>query len=427
MSTASPRWPLAGLSLTMLMSSLDTSIANTALPALSHAFGASFQSVRWVVLAYLLTLTVLTVIVGRLGDIAGRRRLLLAGLVVFTLASLACGVAPNLVVLLAARAAQGLGAAGMMSLAVALVGDIVPAAKTGRAMGLLGTMSAIGTTLGPSLGGVLTARFGWEAIFLVNLPIGMLALLLVYRGVPADRAGARATHVDAVAGISLLRTRAINASLFATVLVAAVMMTTLVVGPFYLSRSLGLDAAEAGVALSIGPLVAVLAGWPAGRLVDRFGAPAMTLAGLIGLAAGASMVGVVSVTSGVAGYVAPIAGMTASYALFQAANNTFLMTTAGPRHRGAIAGMLGLGRNVGLIAGAWAMGIVFAWAVGTGDAATANPDVVAAGVRVTFRVSAGLIAAGIAVVASARASTRRSASSDHSLHHARALTHSQGR
>ena len=103
------------------------------------------------------------------------------------------------------------------------------------------------------------------------------------------------------------------------------------------------------------------------------------------------------------------------------------MTTAGPRHRGAIAGMLGLGRNVGLIAGAWAMGIVFAWAVGTGDAATANPDVVAAGVRVTFRVSAGLIAAGIAVVASARASTRRSASSDHSLHHARALTHSQGR
>jgi MFS family permease len=411
----------------MLMSSLDTSIANTALPALSHAFGASFQAVRWVVLAYLLTLTVFTAIAGRLGDIAGRRRLLLAGLAVFTLASLACGVAPNLAALFAARAAQGLGAAGMMALAVALVGDIVPATKTGRAMGLLGTTSAIGTTLGPSLGGVLTARFGWDAIFLVNVPIGMLALLLVYRGVPADRARARVARVEAGAGISLLRTPAIGASLIATVLVAAVMMTTLVVGPFYLSRSLGLDVAEAGVALSIGPFIAVLAGWPAGRLVDRFGARAMTLAGLTGLAAGASMVGVVSVTWGVAGYVAPIAGMTASYALFQAANNTFLMTTAGPRDRGAIAGMLGLGRNLGLIAGAWAMGIVFAWAVDTGDAATASSDVVAAGVRVTFRVSAGLITAAVAIVASARASTRRSASADRSLHHARALTHSQGR
>jgi MFS family permease len=419
MSTSS-RSPLAGLSLTMLMSSLDTSIANAALPALSRAFGASFQSVRWIVLTYLLTLTVFTVIAGRLGDIAGRRRLLLAGLAVFTVASLACGVAPNLAVLLAARAAQGLGAAGMMSLAVALVGDIVPATRTGRAMGLLGTTSAIGTTLGPSLGGVLTARFGWEAIFLVNVPIGMLALLLVYRGVPADRARARVARVEAGAGISLLRTPAIGASLIATVLVAAV-------GPFYLSRSLGLDVAEAGVALSIGPFIAVLAGWPAGRLVDRFGARAMTLAGLTGLAAGASMVGVVSVTWGVAGYVAPIAGMTASYALFQAANNTFLMTTAGPRDRGAIAGMLGLGRNLGLIAGAWAMGIVFAWAVDTGDAATASSDVVAAGVRVTFRVSAGLITAAVAIVASARASTRRSASADRSLHHARALTHSQGR
>lgn len=396
----------------MLMSSLDTSIANAALPALSRAFGASFQSVRWVVLAYLLALTAFTAIAGRLGDRAGRRRLLLAGLVTFTAASLACGVAPGLAALLAARAAQGLGAAAMMSLAVALVGDIVPSAKTGRAMGLLGTMSAIGTTLGPSLGGVLTARFGWEAIFLVNVPIGLAALLLVSRGIPADRPVVRMTGRDAVVGVSLLRVPAIGASLLASVLVAAVMMTTLVVGPFHLSRSLGLGAAAAGVALSIGPLVAVLAGWPSGRLVDRFGAPAMTVAGLIGLAAGASIVGIVPAAAGVAGYLAPIVGMTASYALFQAANNTFVMTTIGPRDRGAIAGMLGLGRNVGLIAGASAMGQVFAWAVGTGDAAAADPDAVAAGVRITFRVSAALLVVAMAIVASARASTHRERASD---------------
>jgi MFS family permease len=411
MSTSS-RSPLAGLSLTMLMSSLDTSIANAALPALSRAFGASFQAVRWVVLAYLLTLTVFTAIAGRLGDRAGRRRLLLAGLATFTAASLACGVAPGLAALLAARAAQGLGAAAMMSLAVALVGDIVPPERTGRAMGLLGTTSAIGTTLGPSLGGVLTARFGWEAIFLVNVPIGLAALLLVSRGIPADRPVPRTMDRDAIVGVSLLRVPAIGASLLASVLVAAVMMTTLVVGPFHLSRSLGLGAAAAGVALSIGPLVAVLAGWPSGRLVDRFGAPAMTVAGLIGLAAGASIVGIVPAAAGVAGYLAPIVGMTASYALFQAANNTFVMTTIGPRDRGAIAGMLGLGRNVGLIAGASAMGQVFAWAVGTSDAAAADPDAVAAGVRITFRVSAALIVAAMAIVASARASTRRERAND---------------
>jgi MFS family permease len=411
MSTSS-RSPLAGLSLTMLMSSLDTSIANAALPALSRAFGASFQSVRWVVLAYLLALTAFTAIAGRLGDRAGRRRLLLAGLVTFTAASLACGVAPGLAALLAARAAQGLGAAAMMSLAVALVGDIVPPERTGRAMGVLGTMSAIGTTLGPSLGGVLTARFGWEAIFLVNVPIGLAALLLVSRAIPADRPVPRTMDRDAIVGVSLLRVPAIGASLLASVLVAAVMMTTLVVGPFHLSRSLGLGAAAAGVALSIGPLVAVLAGWPSGRLVDRFGAPAMTVAGLIGLAAGASIVGIVPAAAGVAGYLAPIVGMTASYALFQAANNTFVMTTIGPRDRGAIAGMLGLGRNVGLIAGASAMGQVFAWAVGTSDAAAADPDAVAAGVRITFRVSAALIVAAMAIVASARASTRRERAND---------------
>lgn len=396
----------------MLMSSLDTSIANAALPALSQAFGASFQSVRWVVLAYLLTLTVFTVIAGRLGDLAGRRRLLLIGLAVFTLASFACGLASNLAVLLAARAAQGLGAAAMMSLAIALVGDIIPPAKTGRAMGLLGTMSAIGTTLGPSLGGVLTARFGWEAIFLVNVPIGIVALLLAGRGVPADRPVARVTRLDAIAGVSLLRVPVISAGLAASVCVATVMMTTLVVGPFHFSRSLGLDAAMAGVALSVGPLVAMLTGWPAGRLVDRFGASAMTLAGLTGVAAGASIVGVVPATAGVVGYLVPIVGMTASYALFQAANNTFLMTAAGAHDRGAIAGMLGFGRNLGLIAGASAMGEVFTWAVGTSDVASVSPDAVAAGVRVTFRVSATLIVAAIALVASARASTRRERAND---------------
>src|SRR3954466_8292825 len=180
---------LITLSLSMLLSSLGTSIANVGLPTLARAFNASFQEIQWVVLASLLAITTLIVSVGRLGDITGRRRLLLAGIFLFTAASVLCGVAPTLWLLIAARAAQGLGAAIMMALTMAFVGETVPKARTGSAMGLLGTMSAIGTALGPSLGGVLIAGLGWRAIFLVNVPLGMLTLLLAHRCLPVDRRG----------------------------------------------------------------------------------------------------------------------------------------------------------------------------------------------------------------------------------------------
>jgi MFS family permease len=171
----------------MLLSSLGTSIANVGLPALAQAFNASFEQVQWIVIAYLLAITTLVVSVGRLGDIMGRRRLLLAGIFLFTVASVLCGMAPTLWLLIAARAVQGLGAAVMMALTMAFVGETVPKAKTGSAMGLLGTMSAVGTALGPSLGGVLIAWLGWRAIFLINAPLGILALYWVYRHLPADR------------------------------------------------------------------------------------------------------------------------------------------------------------------------------------------------------------------------------------------------
>ncbi|MBP8200390.1 MAG: MFS transporter [Nitrospira sp.] len=157
--TPSIRWILAGLSLSMLLSSIGTSIANVSLPTLAQAFDASFQQVQWVVIAYLVTITTGIVSVGRLGDMTGRRRLLLVGVFLFTVASVLCGVAPTLWLLIAARAAQGLGAAIMMALTMAFVGETVPKSQVGSAMGLLGTMSAIGTALGPSLGGMLISEF----------------------------------------------------------------------------------------------------------------------------------------------------------------------------------------------------------------------------------------------------------------------------
>ncbi|RUV09783.1 MFS transporter, partial [Mesorhizobium sp. M7A.T.Ca.TU.009.01.3.1] len=196
LTSASPRmqsagWALASLSLATLLSSLGTSIASVGLPSLMQNFGATFQSVQWVVLAYLLAITTLIVSAGRLADMFGRRPLLLGGIALFTSASVLCGLAPTLWLLIAARAVQGLGAALMMALTLAFVAETVTKDRIGSAMGLLGAMSAIGTTLGPSLGGLLIAGFGWRAIFLVNVPLGVLTFALAWQALPARNKTAR--------------------------------------------------------------------------------------------------------------------------------------------------------------------------------------------------------------------------------------------
>jgi len=445
----------------MLLSSLGTSIANVGLPTLAQAFSASFQEVQWVVLAYLLAITTLIVSVGRLGDMISRRRLLLAGIALFTVASALCGAAPTLWLLIAARALQGLGAAIMMALTMAFIGETVPKAQTGRAMGLLGTMSAIGTALGPALGGLLRSELSWRAIFLVNVPLGRLTFLLAQRTLPLDRQRPKTERADfdtvgtlllaltlgayalamtlgrgyfgplnmtlllAVAigiglfvyaeskaaspliRLALFRAPVLSASLAMSALVTTVMMATLVVGQFYLSGALGLDTAVVGLTLSAGPIVAALSGVPAGRLTDRFGAGRMTTIGLIGLAVGCFMLSITPASFGILGYLAPIAVITSGYALFQTANNSAVMRDIHPDQRGVMSGMLNLSRNLGLITGAAVMGAVFAAASATTDITTAAPEAIAMGMRVTFAVSAVLIIVALALAAASHSLSRR--------------------
>ena len=445
----------------MLLASLGTSIANVALPTLAQAFAASFQDVQWIVLAYLLAITTLIVSVGRLGDIIGRRRLLLVGIVLFTAASVLCGIAPTLWLLIAARAMQGLGAAIMMALTMAFVGETVPKARTGSAMGLLGTMSAIGTALGPSLGGVLIAGYGWRLIFLVNVPLGILALLLAHRHLTADRHVPKAERggfdtvgtlllavtlaayalamtigrgsfgplnmallLAAVLGtglfvlaeakaasplirLAMFRNPVLSAGLAMSALVSTVVMATLVVGPFYLSRSLGLGQALVGIVMSIGPVISALSGVLAGRVVDRSGAPFMVIVGLIAMAAGSIALCALPAMFGIAGYIAAIAMLTPGYQLFQAANNTAVMMDVHPDQRGVISGMLSLSRNLGLITGASVMGAVFAFASTTTDITTAHPEAIATGMQVTFAVSAILLVVALAIMVGSRALAKR--------------------
>ncbi len=438
---SSVRLALASLSLSILMSAFDTSIANAGLPMMAVAFEASFQEVQWIILAYLLAMTTLIVGVGRLGDLIGRKRLLLAGIVLFTVASLLCGIAPTLGALVAARAVQGFGAAVMMVLTVAMVGETVPAEKTGGAMGLLGTMSSFGTTLGPSLGGVLMAGFGWRVIFLVNVPLGILNFYAANRFLPDSRAGKSKRERFDVAGTSLLavtlaayalamtigrghfgalnfgllmaaflgaglfilverkvvsplvrldmfRDFGLSAGLASAGLVSTVMMATLVVGPFYLSRGLGFETASVGFILAAGPLVSALTGVPAGRLADRFGARRLAVAGLVGVGVGSLLLALTPTRFGVVGYLVSIAFTTAHYAMFQAANNTVVMMGIPADRRGVISGILSLARNLGLVTGASVMGAVFSFASGTTEVSAVRPDAVIFGMRLTFIVGA---------------------------------------
>jgi MFS family permease len=344
-----------------------------------------------------------------------------------------------------------------MALTMAFVAGTVPKPQTGRAMGLLGTTSAIGTALGPSLGGLLIDSLGWPSLFLLNLPLGGLALLLAWRFLPADASVPRAERprfdapgtlllaltlgayalamtlgrgrfgplnlallLAAAAGLVLFvwvegraaaplvrpaqwRHPVLRAGLATSALVSTVMMATLVVGPFHLTRALGLATATAGLAMSAGPVVAALAGVPAGRLVDRLGARRMSLAGLAGMALGCLALALVPTTWGVAGYVLPLALVTAHYALFQAANNTVVMQGADAQQRGVVSGMLNLARNLGLVTGSSLMGSVFALAAGTADFGTARPEAVASGMRFTFGVATGLMVLALAVALGAQA------------------------
>jgi EmrB/QacA subfamily drug resistance transporter len=444
-------WALVSLSLSTVLASFGTSSATVALPTLAGAFAAPVPAVQWVIVAYLLATTTVIVSVGRLGDILGRRRLLLAGLALFASASVACAVAPSLGLLIGARAVQGVGAAVMLALSLALVSETVPAARTGSAMGLLGATSAIGTAFGPTLGGVLIAGFGWRAVFLVNVPLAIAAFVLARHALPPDRprtdggrpafdwAGmvllalvlaayalamtsgrGRFGSLHAVllatallgAGLfvlvetraatplvplTLLRDSQLRAGLAMSALVSTVIMATLVVGPFYLFRTLGLNAAMVGLVSSCGPLVVAVTGIPAGRLVDRFGAARMTRVGLSCAVPGALMLSLLPAASGIAGYVTAIVVITAGYGLFQTANNAAVMSGVRPDRRGVVSGLLNLSRNLGLITGASAMGAVFAFASGTIDLATARPEAVASGMRVTFGVATVLLLGGLAL------------------------------
>jgi MFS family permease len=423
----------------MLVGSLGISLATVALPALARAFSAPLPSVQWVIIAYLVAVTASIVALGRLGDLIGQTRMLILGLSVFAIASLACAFAPTLPGLIAARIVQGFGGAVLMALPVSIIRTVVARERMGSAMGLLGTMSAVGTALGPSLGGITIDLYGWSAGFVA---VGVLAFMLLAMAVPTFSRASRleptvsgaidwlgslllafalsayALSMTSAVGvldarlllpltavlsalfvwrqmmaarplvpIALLRNFRIGLSLAMNFLVTTVMMSTLVVGPYMLSLGLGLDESAIGLVMAVGPLTSALSGLPAGRLTDRYGAARMLPVGLAQIAVGLVALAILPQWFGLWGYGLALVLLTPGFQIFLAANNTVTMQTVAEDQRGVLSGLLGLSRNLGFVTGASAVSSLFAFTLGEVELAKADPSLIAHAFTVTFLIA----------------------------------------
>ncbi|MGP0170400.1 MFS transporter [Pseudomonas sp. NCHU5208] len=394
----------ATLALSMLLASIGTSIANIALPQLAKAFPAPFAQIQAVVVAYLATLTLTVVSAGRLADRHGAKRMLVLGLALFAGASLLCALAPSLWLLVSARGLQGVGAAFLMTLSMTLMRQTTSEARVGRAMGLLGTTSALGTALGPALGGLLIPLAGWRALFWMQVPLALLALILAVSLLPNDPR----KNMAAPASLWSMLNRELLPNLLSNLLVATVMMTTLVVGPFYLGFGLGLTPTQVGLVMALGPSISIFSGVPSGHLVDAWGSRRVLAIGIGLLSMGSLLLALLPNAIGVVGYILAIMVLTPGYQLFQAANNTATLARVPPPQRGTVSGLLGLSRNLGLIAGAAVMGALFAAAVGTQAFTLATPSAIATGMQQTFLLAGAMMlaAAGLAARQQAAASAR---------------------
>lgn len=435
---------LAGLAVSMLTASLGTSAANVALPTLAEDLDGRFGEAQWVALAYLLAMTATSAASGVLGDALGRPRALAIGAGVFVVASIGAAFAPSLPVLIAARVVQGMGAAVMMALPLAIARDATPSTHLGRAMGMFGTTGAIGTASGPAVGGLLLQGLGWPAIFWTMAGLGGVALALTMPSVgglprreraPFDLAGVvlltggvalyalavtveegpvvtTALIIGAVAAgavfaiverraiapvlpMRMLADRVLGIGSILNLVVGAAMMSTLVIGPFFLGGALGLGAAQIGLVMAAGPITSVCTGMIAGRVVDRCGAAGMTAAGLAVMTTGSFALALLPGWLGLPGYVAGTVLLAPGYQLFLAANNTAVLGSVTPRRRGTASGALALARNLGMVTGASLMGALYAAGAGTNEISTAPAEALRTGLLVTY------VTTGIALLAAA--------------------------
>ncbi|WP_375273999.1 MFS transporter [Methylorubrum thiocyanatum] len=398
------------MGLAISMAVLDGAIVNVALPVIARDLAVPASDAIFIVSAYQIAVTATLLPLATLGEIWGYRRVYLAGLAIFTAASLACAVAPGLASLTAARVAQGLGAAGIMSVNIALVRFIYPHRLIGRGVGNVALIVAVASAAGPTVAAAILSVATWPWLFLVNLPVGLVALAVGARTLPQTPRSARRfdlksaglnaltigllivgldgladpdTRLPACIAIAaslavgvvfvrsqmrravpllpldLLRIPAFALSMVASVCSFSAQMIAYVALPFYFHDGLGLSETRTGFLMTPWPLAIAAMSPFAGRLADRFPPGLLGSLGLVLLAAGMAALALLPEAPTTLDVVWRLTLAGIGFGLFQSPNNKVIITSAPRERSGGASGMQSSARLVGQSLGAALVAVLF--------------------------------------------------------------------
>ncbi|MEO3944484.1 MFS transporter [Gorillibacterium sp. CAU 1737] len=392
------------MNLFTFMSTLDGSIVNIALPTISKELGLPLAQIEWVTTSYLMAICAAILFFGKLGDIIGKIRIFKLGTVVFIIGSLLCGISTSIGLLVGARIVQAIGASMTMANSQGIVTDIFPSTERGKALGLVGTFVSLGSIAGPSVGGVLVSHFGWQSIFWVNVPIGVIALLYGWRILPPDYTkthkridvpgtllfslfmvslfvglllgqqigyadlriiGAlvlavvsflvflwvEARRSEPLLHLPLFRNSLFTLSIICGFLVFVANFCFNIIAPFYAQSLLGLSPSQAGLLLMLFPIMMVIVAPISGALSDKIGSEPLTFAGLLVMVV--AQLGLATLHEGsslvVVGTLIALLGI--GNGLFQSPNNSLVMSRIERTQLGLAGSVNSLVRNVGMVVG----------------------------------------------------------------------------
>ncbi len=414
---------LGSVAFAAFMCRLDGSIVNIAMPAIGRHFDVGTSAVSWVVLAYLVLVAALLLVAGKLGDTLGLKRVFLVGYVVFTFGSLLCGLAPNLPFLIVARCIQGGGAALLVAMAYAIVPRLMPPEMTGWAFGMVSTVAALGVTCGAPLGGLITGFLSWRWIFLINLPVGIVAIVMASRCLPAEvveargrglarydipgsllgigclvvvllvlnlgqemgwasapiLAGACAAVVLLVAfvlwerrapepvfDLSLLSNRSFAAGVVASGLAFAAYAGNNFMLPFYIELGQGLSTQMTGVVLMVSSVVMMAVGPNAGRLSDRMSPRTFTVSGMLVATVSVCLFALLCTVRELWVAVTYLALVGLAFGMFFSPNNSQVMSLPAPERQGAASGLFTTVNNISNAVGICLMETAFSLSIPAG-------------------------------------------------------------
>lgn len=395
---------LFSVSLGIFMSTLDGGIVNLALPTIMSSFNISLVTVQWVVTAYLLTISSFLPIFGRLSDIIGRKHLYSMGFLVFAGGSFLCALSNSIEFLIISRIIQAVGAAILMSIGQGIVTAAFSASERGRALGITGSVVAVGSLFGPGLGGILVESFGWPSVFYINVPIGIFGFIMsqmilnkntIEHKEKFDYTGAilfilgvslvffslssfegsmysplflyfllgtgilligtfiiielRVKHP--LVDLGLFKNYIFTLGVISAFIIFLSMFTTTILMPVYLQEILKLSPALAGITLMVFPITTAVLAPVSGWLSDKIGFGLLTTIGLFMFTLGLMFMSTLSVNTNVAGVCIRYLFFGIGSAMFQSPNNSAIMGSVPKNKLGIAGGLNALVRNLGMISG----------------------------------------------------------------------------